>query len=205
MSHTREAPPSSPPPHAWLCHTVLTTCTTSTARLKRYLCPLQDLPLSSRLAELVSSLCGLLYYPFEHAAWLADNNILPNKSTTFWTIAIVLWGVPLVISALQSVLALININREMELAWKQAIATSDSHLLDRREYSGVNPQMCTLMTRRFHIILSLVRSLCDLMNAVHWLPEGFLWSGKLPIFWVGVFGTISSLIGLYKIMPSKAI
>ena len=47
-------------------------------------------------------------------------------------------------------------------------------------------------------VLVLLQSLSDLINAVHWLPDGILWSGKLSPFCVGLFGTVSSVIRLYN-------
>ncbi len=161
--------------------------------------------LTSKLAELLSVLCGLLYYPAEHMAWLVDNKLVPGKSTSLWTVATMLWGTPLLITALQSTTALININQEMELLWRQEKSSNSIEkkvlFSDQRQYVGRTPQMKVLMSRRFHIVLSIIQSLSDLINAVHWLPEGVLWSGKLPLFWVGLLGTLSSLIGLYKIVP----
>ena len=37
-----------------------------------------------------------------------------------------------------------------------------------------------------------------MVNAVHWMPPGTLWSGKLAPWQVGLLGTASTLIGVYK-------
>lgn len=47
-------------------------------------------------------------------------------------------------------------------------------------------------------VLSILSSMADLSNAVHWLPPGFLWAGQFPSWLVGLMGTISSLIGVYQ-------
>ena len=52
-------------------------------------------------------------------------------------------------------------------------------------------------------LLGLVQNLSDMMNAIHYLPLGVLWAGRLPEVMVGVFGTMSSLLGLYKILPTR--
>lgn len=162
--------------------------------------------------DLLTSVCGILYYPVEHVAWAADYHLIPYQSSPFWTIAIILWGVPLLISTIQSVIALVHINREMELLWKRIKSSNSSPSGDRRvtfadqkQYVGTNTRMRSLMTQRFMIILAMIQSTSDLMMAIHWLPEGFLWAGKLPAFWVGLFGTLSSVIGLYKILPIQSI
>lgn len=47
-------------------------------------------------------------------------------------------------------------------------------------------------------LLSVVSSMADLSNAIHWMPPGFLWAGRFPNWLVGLMGTISSLIGLIQ-------
>ncbi len=160
-----------------------------------------------KLCEVLSALCGVFYYLVEHMAWLADNELLALHSTPLWTVAMVLWGFPLLISTLQSAMAFVNINREMKLLWQREKSsnTIEKQVTFSDQYVGRTTQMQKLMNRRFHIVLSIVQSLCDLMNAVHWLPGGMLWSGKLPLYWVGLLGTLSSLIGLYKIIPGHTV
>ncbi|PSN58400.1 Peroxisomal membrane protein 11C [Blattella germanica] len=36
------------------------------------------------------------------------------------------------------------------------------------------------------------------VNAVHYLPEGFLWAGKLEKWHIGLIGTVTSIISLYQ-------
>lgn len=51
--------------------------------------------------------------------------------------------------------------------------------------------------------LTLIQNFSDLVNAVHYLPPGFLWSNQLSPIVVGIMGIISSAIGLYKIIILK--
>ena len=63
-----------------------------------------------------------------------------------------------------------------------------------------------LSERRWFHILSLVQGLADLCNAVNWLervPSAYkswlFWSGgKLSSWQIGLFGSISSAISVYK-------
>lgn len=53
--------------------------------------------------------------------------------------------------------------------------------------------------------ITIFKNTADLMNAIHWLPPNpYLWSGKLPMKYVGLFGVISTLLGimLVKYQPS---
>lgn len=52
-------------------------------------------------------------------------------------------------------------------------------------------------------LLSFLRSMADLSNAIHWMPPGFLWAGKFPSWLVGLMGTISSVIGLIQMANSE--
>lgn len=47
-------------------------------------------------------------------------------------------------------------------------------------------------------VFSILSSLADLSNAIHWMPPGFLWAGRFPPWLVGLMGTTSSLIGLVQ-------
>ena len=124
----------------------------------------------------------------EHIAWAADLKLLSVSSYQFWTMAVVLWGTSLLVNCIQNILFLIKTTGHQHGKSKQE-STNNT-------YSSSD----TLKVQRHMAILTVVESLCDLVNAIHWLPGGVLWSGKLPLFVVGLFGTVSSLIGLYKIL-----
>ena len=142
-------------------------------------------------------LCGQLYYPVEHAAWAADQGLIPLHSSSAWTAAMLLWGVPLLVTSIQQLVKLVHINasisdQNLESYKTQLQSTVTSpHLLHE------------LRKERVKTLLNLVRSACDLALAVFWLPEGWLWGGKLPASIWGSLGTISSLLGLYLKIKSK--
>ena len=110
--------------------------------------------------------------------------------------------VSLAVSFLQSIATIVKINRELASGVESG---PKKHVTFEDQKSGSGVRERTLHRQRFYATLSLLQSLSDLMNAINWMPEGFLWSGKLSNFWVGLFGMISSLIGLYKILPSRSI
>lgn len=156
-----------------------------------YLCytsSLQNVSWASWSLELLGSLSSQLYYPVEHIAWAADLKLISISSYQFWTMAIVLWGISLLVNCIQNILFLIKTTGHQRGKSKHGSTTNT--------YSGSD----SVRLQRHMAILTVVESLCDLMNAIHWLPNGVLWSGKLPLVWVGLFGTVSSLIGLYKIL-----
>ena len=63
-------------------------------------------------------------------------------------------------------------------------------------------KMVVLREERRVLALPVLQCLSDLIIAVHYLPKGYLWSEQLPLTAVGVFGLISSLIGLYRLIKS---
>ena len=46
--------------------------------------------------------------------------------------------------------------------------------------------------------LTLLSNLADRANAVHLLPPGVLWDGRVPPWLVGLLGTVSSLLSVYQ-------
>ena len=170
----------------------------------------------------MSSLSGLLYYPTEHLAWATDMKILHFKSSTrLWNCCVVLWIISLVTSCLRNLATLWHTNQQMRLM-KGRSPQSDtagtrspgkrdgSHghkrkqvtFQDQSGQSGSNARLRALKVIYTRATISLVQSLSDMVNAVHFLPPGVLWSGRLPTLMVGLVGTISSLLGLYKILRS---
>ena len=53
------------------------------------------------------------------------------------------------------------------------------------------------------LTIPLVQCVSDLILAVHYLPQGFLWSGQLPLTMVGLLGLLSSVLGLYRLVQSS--
>jgi peroxin-11C len=181
--------------------------------------------------DFLSSLSGLLYYPTEHLAWATDLKILPFKSSsTLWNFCTVLWITSLVSSCVRSLFTLWQTGQEIKsLSNEQQLSSeidvtqaqvstftapkprcgSDGGSGRKRgtfqERSSPNQNSATrlrvLRSLYTRAAVGVVQSLSDLVMAVHFLPRGVLWGGRLSTVLVGLFGTLSSLIGLYKILP----
>ncbi len=53
----------------------------------------------------------------------------------------------------------------------------------------------------YKCLLTLINNCCFLLNCIHWLPiPGFLWSGKLSVFIVGLCGTVATLCNILKMV-----
>ena len=49
-------------------------------------------------------------------------------------------------------------------------------------------------------LLSIAKDWADLSIALHYWPKGWIWSDRLSTGQIGLYGTISSIISIYKSM-----
>ena len=72
----------------------------------------------------------------------------------------------------------------------------------RRQRPQPSPlrRVIPLEVQRFDLLIELVQHVADVMNAVHWMPPGFLWGGSLSPIFVGLNGVVSSFLGLYRML-----
>ncbi len=59
-------------------------------------------------------------------------------------------------------------------------------------------QLMELKRKHKYLLIDICEYSVDMINAIHWLPGGFLWASKLPEGIVGSLGTVSSLCQLFK-------
>ncbi|KXJ14313.1 peroxisomal membrane protein 11C [Exaiptasia diaphana] len=131
-----------------------------------------------QVTTLVSNFFMQSYYPIEHIAWARDHKILTGKSGKLWTLVIFLWLGYLLISIAQS-LWLLKTLKNVE----------DESAEDHKEWYHA---------KKRQLIVTLIGSLGDACNAINWLPEGILWSGKFSQAVIGLLGTISSSALFYN-------
>uniref|UniRef100_A0A3Q0RBJ3 Peroxisomal biogenesis factor 11 gamma n=1 Tax=Amphilophus citrinellus TaxID=61819 RepID=A0A3Q0RBJ3_AMPCI len=134
-----------------------------------------------RWISVLNNVADQLYYPCEHIAWAADAELIKVKSDKWWLFSTVLWGTSLLLGILRSLRVLLLLKKK---SVKPHIV-SCSRIQLRRQMRGE--------------LLSILSSMADLSNAIHWMPPGFLWAGRFPNWLVGLLGTTSSLIGLIQI------
>lgn len=160
--------------------------------------------LSERTANIALSVTNQLYYPIEHIAWAADQGLLPLQSSRFWLLSNVLWGASLVVSLLQTLIALYRlVCRLRGVEYHTSDASRKGALSD--DVTSRQAAAGALRVQLVQTLAGAVQILSDLMLAVHWMPRGFPGAGCLTNLWMGFFGLLSSLIGLHKmVLPSKA-
>ncbi|XP_076880514.1 peroxisomal membrane protein 11C [Brachyhypopomus gauderio] len=146
-----------------------------------------------RWMSVLSNIADQLYYPCEHVAWAADTGLIKVRSDKWWTLSTLLWGLSLLLGTLRSLRIILTLRRKA---------------LKRRQVAPYNDRQDGMINtadiqRRIHgEVLSVLGSLADLSNAIHWMPPGFLWAGRFPHWLVGLMGTTSSLIGMVPICSS---
>ncbi|KAI1891833.1 hypothetical protein AGOR_G00147810 [Albula goreensis] len=144
-----------------------------------------------RWLSVLTNVADQLYYPCEHVAWAADAQLIRVKSDRWWTLSTLLWGASLLLGVLRSLRVLLLLRRRLRKRERtRQMDSGEAHVNQRSE---VQHQVQAE-------VLSILSSMADLGNAIHWMPAGFLWAGRFPNWLVGLLGTTSSLIGLYQ-MP----
>ncbi|KAL4658814.1 Peroxisomal membrane protein 11C-like [Arapaima gigas] len=147
-----------------------------------------------RWMGVMNNIADQLYYPLEHIAWAADAHLIRAKSDKWWTLSTVAWGTSLLLGILRSVRILMLLRKKL----RQNGRTVQNNVSE------------TAVGRTTEIqeevqgeVLSIICSMADLSNAIHWMPPGFLWSGCFPNWLVGLLGIVSSLIGLYQMCSGR--
>ncbi|PWA21184.1 hypothetical protein CCH79_00009354, partial [Gambusia affinis] len=141
-----------------------------------------------RWISVLTNVADQLYYPCEHIAWAADAELIKVRSDKWWLFSTVLWGTSLLLGILRSFRVLLLLRKKLKKHQRDGGGSRRSDL-----YRQIQAEM-----------LSILSSMADLSNAVHWMPPGFLWAGQFPSWLVGLLGTTSSLIGFIQMNTSSS-
>ncbi|XP_048251336.1 peroxisomal membrane protein 11C-like isoform X2 [Haliotis rufescens] len=150
-----------------------------------------------RVCELGSNLVNQLYYPIEHIAWCADKQLLTIKSGSFWLAGLILWAISLTLQAVKCLLTIARLKRSANRLKKQSYENSEQREELWLQLHGVQADI-------FSQYLLLLQSMADLLNAINWLPKGWLWGGRFGAAKSGLFGLASSLIMLFRHWYSRS-
>ncbi|XP_051967797.1 peroxisomal membrane protein 11C [Xyrauchen texanus] len=146
-----------------------------------------------RWMSILNNVADQLYYPCEHIAWAADAELIKTKSDRWWVLSTVLWGMSLLLSVLRSIRLIFILKKKVPKCQRAVSAGSREEAIAHR---------ATLRRQIQREVFSILSSLADLSNAIHWMPPGLLWAGRFPPWLVGLMGTTSSLIGLLHFSSS---
>ncbi|CAM4732944.1 unnamed protein product [Leuciscus chuanchicus] len=146
-----------------------------------------------RWMSILNNIADQLYYPCEHIAWAADAELIKTKSDKWWVLSTGLWGMSLILNILRSIRSIQILKRKVQKCQWSGSADNREEALS---------QKAALRRQIRGEVFSILSSLADLSNAVHWMSPGFLWAGRFPPWLVGLMGTASSLIGLLQMSSS---
>lgn len=149
--------------------------------------------LSLRWMSVLNNLADQLYYPCEHIAWAAETDLIKVQPDKWWTFSTTLWGVSLLLGILRSIRLLMLLRRKLRTCAGNNV-NIDGNISSQS-------QLRRQMRLEF---LSVLSSMADLSNAIHWMPPGFLWAGYFPNWLVGLMGTTSSFMGLIQMNASSS-
>ncbi|KAK9512660.1 hypothetical protein O3M35_001035 [Rhynocoris fuscipes] len=124
-----------------------------------------------------------LYYPLEHIAWAADCKLISAKSDFWWTATSFCWALSMYIMMIKS------------LRYYMVVRNVKSSLKNGNSSRQTIKHISHLEVKE---LLTAARCFLDCIHAIHWLPPGILWAGKLKQWHIGILGIISSLISLYQ-------
>ncbi|CAH1251811.1 peroxisomal membrane protein 11C-like isoform X1 [Branchiostoma lanceolatum] len=150
-----------------------------------------------RWVDVTKNMVDQIYGPIEHVMWATERQLLPGTYTARlkeWCTKI--WAISLTLNILRSLRALIILRLK-----KQRLAREQQ--TEKDDITDVKESMKALRLQEFNVVLTLVGSASDLVNAINWMPPGFLWAGKNSLAFTGVMGMISSSIGLYRVYAAK--
>ncbi|XP_064644941.1 peroxisomal membrane protein 11C-like [Lineus longissimus] len=146
-----------------------------------------------KVLGVINNVFDLLYFPIEHIAWLGDLRVVDVNSSKWWRLGIITWGLSLWTGIVRSLLMIYS----MRLVRAKLIKQKKYGALDGSE-ENMNRHLAELIHKERIEVLLLVQRISDLLNAIHWMPEGFLWAQKLSKTWSGLFGLISSSVMVYS-------
>lgn len=165
-----------------------------------------------RYLQVLQNMADQMYYPIEHIAWARDLKICKGDSSQLWDVGCGLWVMSLTFGIMKTLRKLCLLEKQ-EQACKNAYdkpQPSDQNGTQSRKCSKCSTPcpgcrcaarpVADLRAKQTYLLIDLVENVADVINGIHWLPQGFLWASKMSSQSVGIFGTISSLCQLFKVV-----
>ncbi|GFR98126.1 peroxisomal membrane protein 11C [Elysia marginata] len=164
---------------------------------------LKDKRAPIRILNLLSALLNQGFYPTEHIAWLRQKKITSGEPRPYLLIGLFIWAVSLTVEVVKSILKIhyINVQSMKLLKQKELDKSSESDDAASSQNAEIKKTLNRLNSERQDTGLLMLQSLCDLTNAISWMPPGLLWAGSLSPRANGIFGMIASGIMLYRNWP----
>ncbi|CAF3985639.1 unnamed protein product [Rotaria sp. Silwood2] len=178
------------------------------SRIRKYGLGQNDIVSSSinRFLTLAGNLFDCIYYPAECIAWLCEANVFgENRSSrSFRLVSLICWLSNIIISIIRNTLQLIKYKKLLRAERNKDGNSKEIRRLDFDLKSIIGLFLFVFssmvpLSEMYKCMLTLLNNFCFLLNCVHWLAiPRFLWSGKLPLFVVGLCGTLATICNIVK-------
>ncbi|XP_014252527.1 peroxisomal membrane protein 11C [Cimex lectularius] len=143
-----------------------------------------------RILGVMINILDQLYYPLEHIAWAADCKLISIRSSPWWTASSFCWALSMCLMMVKSLL-----QSRFLSSLKQLASSLDKNHWTRK----LNVPFYDLVSHsQLNKSVTATRCFLDFVHAVHWLPSGVLWAGKLKQWQTGALGILSSLLSIYQ-------
>lgn len=136
--------------------------------------------------NVVSNVVDLLFYPVDHMSWAIDHQVIVSNDSRWGTASTVCWIISLYLSILKA-------TRQLHTITEEKLQLKGDEEVVRETTKELNQQQKNLL-------LNTLKYSADIIFAIHYLPDGILWSGRLKKWHVGALGSFSSLVGLYQVL-----
>lgn len=156
-----------------------------------------------RFCNVLQNVLYLIYYPCEHIAWASSLSLVEADTLAWMYRSDWLWVFALIFALISYIHQYIVASKEgakLKTVLKNAVKKD---LDGKTSVASVIDQLSIARAKKNRTLLNILQDGSDFMNAVNWLPAGYLWAEKFPTYLVGVFGVISSVCGIYKAWPGK--
>lgn len=151
-----------------------------------------------RYLQLLSNCANQLYFPIEHIAWCADKKLISRQSASWWTAGTVAWAVSLCTEILKALIRIVLKRRERTKLYKQIALEAAEDRESSEASKPIKQQIKLLKQQEMDDYLALIENTSDFINAINWLPAGYLWAETMSSSTSGFFGVISTLVKLYR-------
>lgn len=135
-----------------------------------------------------SCILDVIFYPLEQVAWFAERKIVNVNPDPWDNASTVCWVLSLYLGLMKALRSLTLLNQH-----KNCLNFNDPE---------ARVTIKRLLIQQRGLLLLAIRTSCDLVYAIHYLPEGFLWSSKLKTWHVGALGMVSAGIGIFQALSS---
>lgn len=144
-----------------------------------------------RWVFLINLFSNIIYNPCEHIAWLGELKVINASDQLWYFYTNVAWAFGLFTSVL------INL-RVVNMFYSQKATKAKREDDPNYDSSEIISESDMKLSMNYAI-----RDFADWCIAIHFMPEGFLWSGQLYYYQVGILGVISSWCRVETYVLSK--